>query len=71
MFPAMVQKGLEMVRIACGSPGNLCLYLNNLFHIDKSNLFPLLFITPIIPAIQWIGKENEVDWIGVEERRGD
>ena len=21
--------------------------------------------------VEWIGKENEVDWIGVEERRGD
>ena len=20
--------------------------------------------------VEWIGKENEVDWIGVEERRG-
>ena len=21
--------------------------------------------------VEWIGKENEVDWIGVEERKGD
>ena len=21
--------------------------------------------------VEWIGKENEVDWIGVEEKKGD
>ena len=21
--------------------------------------------------VEWVGKENEVDWIGVEERKGD
>jgi hypothetical protein len=25
----------------------------------------------LLLEVEWIGKENEMDWIGVEKRRGD
>ena len=35
VFPEMIRKGLEMVPIASGGPGNRFLYYNNVFFIFK------------------------------------
>ena len=43
VFPEMTQKGLEMVPIASGGPGNLFLYYNNVFLYYKTEpLFPII-----------------------------
>ena len=49
LFPEMTQKGLETVRVASGSPGNLFLYQNNVFSYKKTVFVPY-YLLPLFPC---------------------
>ena len=48
--PEMTQKGLEMVPIASGSPGNRFLYYNNVFLYHKMEPFCSYYLLPLFPC---------------------
>ena len=49
VFPKMTQKGLEMVPVASGGPGNLFLYNNNIFLYHKTDLCSY-YLLPLFPC---------------------